>query len=145
MPRMPLRLKQALIVAALGAATFLAINPARAQDYRSQDGGYQRPHHAAYHRLHKPSFDCSQARQAAERAICTDRTLSQTDLRTAHLYDEVIHRADKVSDAAAVALIRQTQRDFLQQRNACGGNHGCIEGEYRAISRQLLAFMRQLD
>ena len=140
MPRLHLRLKQALIVAALGAATFLAVNPARAHDY-----GNQRPHQAASYRRHTPSFDCGFARQAAEQAICTDRTLSQTDIRTAHLYDEVIHRAGRVSDAAAVALIRQTQRNFLQQRNACGGNHGCIEGEYRAIDRLLHAYMRQLD
>jgi uncharacterized protein len=140
MPRMPIRLKQALIVAALGAAAFLAVNPARANDH-----GDQRLHHAAYHRLHKPSFDCANVRQAAEWAICADRTLSQTDIRTAHLYDEVKRRADKVSDAAAVSLIRQTQREFLQQRNACGDKYGCIEGEYRAIDRQLHNYMRQLD
>lgn len=140
MPRMPLRLKQALIVAALGAATFLAINPARAHD-----DGYQRSRNAAYKRLHHPSFDCGFARQAAERAICTDRTLAQTDMRTAHLYDEVIHRAGKVSDAAAVSLIRKTQRTFLSERNACGGHHGCIEGEYRAVDRQLREYLHQLD
>jgi uncharacterized protein YecT (DUF1311 family) len=140
MPRLPLRLKQALIVAALGGATFLAVNPARAHD-----DGYRRPQHAAYKRLHHPSFDCSLARLAAERTICADRALSRTDMQTSHLYDEVIHQAGQVSDAAAVALIRKTQRAFLNERNACGANHGCIEGEYRAIERQLRAYMHQLD
>jgi uncharacterized protein len=135
-----LRLKQAVIVAALGAAMLVAVNPARAHD-----GGYQRPDHAAYKRIHAPSFDCADARLAAERTICTDRSLSQTDVRTAHLYDEVIHRAGKVSDAAAVSLVRQTQRAFLQQRNACRWDNGCIAGEYRAVSRQLQEYMRQLD
>jgi hypothetical protein len=140
MPRLHFRLKQALIGVALGVVTFLAINPARAHD-----DGYQRSRHAAYKRLHHPSFDCGLARQAAERAICADRTLGQTDMRTAHLYDEVLHRAGKVSDAAAVSLIRETQREFLKQRNACGGKHGCIEREYRAIDSQLHYYMRQLD
>jgi uncharacterized protein len=121
--------KKALIATALAAATLLTLNPARAHQ-----GGY----------LH-PSFDCVEARLAAERAICADRHLRAADVRTASIYQAAVQRAGRVSDEAAVDLIRQTQRGFLARRNACGRDQGCIEDAYRVIVRQLQDFMRQLD
>ena len=129
MPVLSVSTEKALLTAALGLGALLAVAPA----------------HAHQHGHPRASFACAAASLPAERAICADRHLRLTDADTADLYQAAIQQAGKVSDAAAVAYIRQTQREFLQQRNACGADPGCIEGTYRAVTRQLRGYMRQLD
>ena len=71
-------------------------------------------------------FSCRDASNAAERAICADARLSQLDDRMATVYG----RLWSVSDHRSRLALRDRQRRFLDSRNACGWNTGCIRGAY---------------
>jgi hypothetical protein len=63
-----------------------------------------------------PSFSCfSGGLSALERAICADETLSDLDSKLGSLY-----AAAKVQTGLAeAASLRQSQRDWIDQRNRC--------------------------
>lgn len=80
-----------------------------------------------------PSFDCSTARAGAEQAICVYPDLAQLDRVMADLYEKV--RAARTG-AASQALIAE-QRRWLNDRNACGSDHGCLARVHNERIQQL--------
>jgi uncharacterized protein len=71
-------------------------------------------------------FSCRDARTAAERAICADATLGRLDDRMATLYGRVW----SVASTRARLDLKAYQHRFLQARDSCGRNSGCIRGAY---------------
>src|SRR5262249_9688760 len=60
-----------------------------------------------------PSFDCTAAAQAAEKAICSDKDLARVDREMDAAYQAALGRLDqKKADA-----LRREQRTFLANRN----------------------------
>jgi len=81
-----------------------------------------------------PSFDCAKAATATEHAICASDLLSTLDREMADAY-----RAARAGvGAGAKQQIREEQISWIGQRNACGGDAGCLE----ARMRQRIATLR---
>jgi uncharacterized protein YecT (DUF1311 family) len=77
----------------------------------------QRPLHAPD--AH-PSFDCSTARLAVERAICADPQLGALDHQIADAYTRLVNN----SGGRSAEILRRAQRDFVAARNAGYGRPG---------------------
>jgi len=60
------------------------------------------------------SFDCGQARDAVEKAICSSSRLRQLDSELAKSYAAALQR-----DAAQADAVRQAQRNWTKLRSAC--------------------------
>jgi uncharacterized protein YecT (DUF1311 family) len=74
-----------------------------------------------------PSFDCAKAATATEHAICASDLLSALDREMADAY-----RAARAGvGAGAKQQIREEQITWIGQRNACGGDAGCLEARMR--------------
>jgi uncharacterized protein len=108
------------LFAALAAALLLAPGGAGAADYAP--------------------MNCAKAKSAAEKTICTDYGLGQLEARMATLY------------AVATSLVAMgqrgdmlgAQRDFLQERENCGGNAACIRQKYDARIADLQGTIDQI-
>jgi uncharacterized protein len=95
-------------LALMGAALMLATVPAAAGEYAP--------------------MDCAKAASPAEKTVCSNYHLGQLEARMATLY------------AVATSLVAMgqrgdmqgAQRDFLQQRENCGANVGCLTHKYDA-------------
>ncbi len=91
------------------------------------------------------SIDCGKASNAIERAICADRPLVRLD---ADVNREFARLLEDFSVAAgtpgspAVAALRDSQRNWLRDRDACGADAACLAREYR---RRLAVFARRPD
>lgn len=72
----------------------------------------------------EPSFDCSMAETTAARTICDDMVLAILDQHMASVYERALAVAD---DPHA---LKQAQHKWLEQRNACGDDTGCIGRHY---------------
>ncbi|MBX9773363.1 MAG: lysozyme inhibitor LprI family protein [Xanthobacteraceae bacterium] len=81
------------------------------------------------------SFDCRQASNADEIAICDSRELSQLDVKMATLYDTII----KLVGMGVRGAIQDQQRAWLQERAGCGGDRACIRRLYDTRIRALEA------
>jgi tetratricopeptide (TPR) repeat protein len=68
-----------------------------------------------------PSFNCTTAKRAVEKAICADPELARLDGEINGVFLRVI--ADQKSRRDALALTQQ-QRDFIARRNASFGKRG---------------------
>lgn len=77
-----------------------------------------------------PSFDCSKAATATEIAICNNNNLAQLDRDLAGVWNNA-----QTSENRANLLV--SQRKWLVQRDACGGDVQCIETHLRARIDQL--------
>ncbi|MCB1405578.1 MAG: DUF1311 domain-containing protein [Rhodobacteraceae bacterium] len=75
----------------------------------------------------QPSFDCGRASTATEHAICRSSTLSRLDSEMAAIY--TAQRRSR-SEAQRAQLSRE-QGAWLRERNACGGNTGCLDRAMR--------------
>ena len=64
---------------------------------------------------------------AAEKAICGNANLSQLDARTAGMYFTILGNDLPPSK---LAQVKNTQRQFLATRNACGYNVDCLVDAY---------------
>ncbi|RUP07894.1 lysozyme inhibitor LprI family protein [Hyphomicrobium sp.] len=78
-------------------------------------------------------LDCSKAQSSAERTICKNYSLGQSEARMATLFSIV---------TSLVAMgqrgnIQDDQRKWLQSRNACGDNLACLRESYAARIQQL--------
>ena len=94
---------------------FAASVPARAADYAP--------------------IDCSKISLPAERTICRSYPLGQTEARMATLFGVV---------TSLVAMgqrgdIGDAQRNWLEERNACGADSACIARAYQSRSAVLSA------
>ena len=82
-----------------------------------------------------PSFNCSRARTDTELAICGDSTLAAKDREMARIYREV--RRSLAGSMRWLATSRQ--KDWLKERDACGGSTTCILGTYNLRIGELSA------
>lgn len=78
-------------------------------------------------------LDCNKAQSSAERAICSNYSLGQSEARMATLFSIV---------TSLVAMgqrgnIRDDQQKWLQSRNACGNNLACLKESYATRIQQL--------
>ncbi len=94
---------------------------------------------------HAASIDCGKAAAAAERAICADRPLVRLDTDVnrefARLLEDFAVAAGSPRSPAVTAL-RDSQRNWLRQRDDCGADAACLNREYR---RRLATFARRPD
>lgn len=81
----------------------------------------------------QPSFDCRTDTQPVERTICGDAALASRDRILSETYYRI---ADRLSQSERIAL-RDRQREWIRQRNACGTDSGCIARVYDARLVQL--------
>jgi uncharacterized protein len=88
------------------------------------------------------SFDCRDASNAAERAVCGSDKLSDLDDRMSELYGQLL--SGTVSDRTR-GWVRDYQRRFLSARDGCGRNTGCIKGAYLDQISVLTARLRMAD
>jgi tetratricopeptide (TPR) repeat protein len=68
----------------------------------------------------KPSFNCSTARRAVEKAICASPELANLDRQINAVNSKVVREAGRDSPRAGLALQRE-QDDFIARRNAAFG------------------------
>lgn len=81
-----------------------------------------------------PSFDCSNTLTAIEQAICNNNRIAKLDVQLSDLYKT----ARKVSEPATQSNLKNTQREWLKQRNkSCSSDlknqttiEDCIELHY---------------
>ncbi len=92
-----------------------------------------------------PSFNCRTAHLPAEKVVCGNQSLHRVDRNIARLYADTIAQARAVSDARAVRTVRDSQREFLRERNSCGWDYQCVRLAYRGQGQILRGFLRQLD
>ena len=83
---------------------------------------------------YSPSFDCSYADKASERAICNSWRLSRMDRRLAYWYRKAMQRASYFDYSDD---LRAEQRAWLHSRNSCGYNRRCLRRAYRERIRYL--------
>ena len=69
----------------------------------------------------QPSFDCSLASQVAEKVICGSKELSQLDQKITQRYLDTLESAQD-----DITSLRQTQRQWLMERNKCEYGFDCI-------------------
>ena len=74
--------------------------------------------------LSVPSFSCSKAQTASEKAICSSSTLSRLDVQLSALYAATKQRRN-------ARYYTKKQRAWIQRRNACGSNRSCLERRYQ--------------
>ena len=78
------------------------------------------------------SFNCKTNKRPAEQAICNTPELSTLDDELARLYFQ-IYNTTRFPEAAAM---RNTQRQWLHERNACETNIDCIRSLYNTRIEQ---------
>lgn len=86
------------------------------------------------------SFDCAQAQQPDERAICASRQLSEMDV-------EMAVRYEMLTGLVAMGTrgdMQEAQHDWLQNRARCGASRSCLTTMYRARINVLKAQYAQL-
>lgn len=86
----------------------------------------------------KPSFDCGTARLPAELTICRVVNLGDTDADLARMFSEIMSYATE----AEKSVVKSEQRAWLEKRNVCGDDIGCL---LTTMSDRRLALGRKLD
>jgi uncharacterized protein YecT (DUF1311 family) len=79
-----------------------------------------------------PSYDCNKAASAAEKEICRVPNLQWFDRQLARLYK--LARAQAGANTPAIIA---SQRDFIENRNACNADADCIERAYKSRLTEL--------
>jgi uncharacterized protein len=74
----------------------------------------------------QPSFDCATSRHLDETTICGDPSLAQLDRALDDLFATALNRLDEKQKPA----LRDSQRQWLRQRAACGRDVSCINRLY---------------
>jgi uncharacterized protein len=74
------------------------------------------------------SYNCANAKQPDEIAICDSRTLSELDVEMATLYGVRMSIPMLMGSKGAA---QDEQRQFLTDRATCGGDTACIDSAYR--------------
>jgi uncharacterized protein len=85
-------------------------------------------------------LDCTKADSAAQRTICSDYGLGQSEARIATLYELT---------TSLVAMgqrgnIQDDQRAFIRERDACNSDIRCIQRAYDKRGKQLDAVMARI-
>jgi uncharacterized protein len=74
------------------------------------------------------SFNCNNAYSPTEHAICDNPQIGKLDDQTANLYYKILN-----NPAASYSLqnqVRQSQRNFISQRDSCGAGYNCLIDAY---------------
>lgn len=74
-----------------------------------------------------PSFECKGTLSSVEQTICASSSLSALDNEMAKAFRSAMDAGGSSQD-----VVRDAQRDFIRQRNACGPDAGCISRTYQA-------------
>lgn len=77
-----------------------------------------------------PSFDCGQARNAAEKTICSSDELSDLDQKMSEYFSEIRKNLPR-------SQYLQEARGFLERRDKCGVNVECIASMYKKRIRDI--------
>lgn len=82
-------------------------------------------------RASSASFSCMnfEDMNAAERTICSDRRIGALDERLDSWYRRALTRAGYFDQTRRV---REAQRNWIAERDACGANVGCLKRAYRS-------------
>jgi uncharacterized protein len=67
-------------------------------------------------------FDCRQATQADEKAVCADGALSEKDVQMTTTYN--LFKGLLLMGARGA--LQDEQREWLKARRQCGANHACL-------------------
>ena len=78
-------------------------------------------------------FDCKRASSLSEKAICTNHSLSDADVKLATSY----HLLTPMLAMGSRGDVQDSQRAWLKQRDACGKNTACLQGMYSQRQQQL--------
>jgi uncharacterized protein len=81
----------------------------------------------------RPSFDCGTRHSPAELAICRNADLAQQDVDLDRAYVEKLRTAE--AEQRRGLLIEQ--RQWVRDREICGGNIACLKIQYQARIEQL--------
>ncbi|MEM1129915.1 MAG: lysozyme inhibitor LprI family protein [Pseudomonadota bacterium] len=73
-----------------------------------------------------PSFNCANASNATEAAICESPDLAMYDLNLANVYKRRLGELGGTAHDAAI----QAQKDWLATRDACGADASCLTTAY---------------
>ena len=84
-----------------------------------------------------PTFDCARARQAVEKAICSDPELAQLDRAVDDAYRAALSRLKP----AAARRLKREQRQFIARRNKMFGNP---DYQFKRELEKRLAKLREL-
>lgn len=89
------------------------------------------------------SFSCMDldSKNAAERRVCTSRSLGALDERLDSWYRRALVRAGYFGQTSQV---RSAQRAWLVSRNACGSNTWCIRRHYVSRIGQLKRYVEHV-
>jgi uncharacterized protein len=80
------------------------------------------------------SFDCQKAATPTEHAICDSRALSNLDMKMGTLYG-VVEKLPMMMGARGDQT--DAAHDFLEKRDACGADVGCLTDAYQARNKAL--------
>ncbi|MDR2584130.1 MAG: hypothetical protein LBC75_11670 [Fibromonadaceae bacterium] len=70
--------------------------------------------------VYKPSFDCAKAQSKTEIAICGNSDLAKLDFQMVQLYKPL------------VGSFKESQKEWLNERNKCADNIDCLKSKYNA-------------
>jgi uncharacterized protein len=73
------------------------------------------------------SFNCGAATTKTEHAICNNAQLSRLDEQTSGMYYTIVGGGPPT---ATLNQVKSAQRNFIQQRDACGANFNCLVDAY---------------
>jgi hypothetical protein len=79
-----------------------------------------------------PSFDCGKARSAAEKAICADEELAQSDRALGRL-----HSRAKANSPDAAEFQRRSDEAWRWRETNCGGDRECLREWYEQRREEL--------
>jgi uncharacterized protein len=85
-------------------------------------------------------LDCSKANSTAERTVCSDYGLGQSEARIATLFE----LTTSLVAMGQRAQIQDDQRAFLKERDACGSDVACIRSAYAVRNKLLEAVMTRI-
>ncbi len=80
-----------------------------------------------------PSYDCRKAKETAEVLICDDVALAKLDTGVADIY----HEAERFLTGSSGKFLRQSQLDYLNERNKCFTDIKCIKKAMSIRSQHL--------
>lgn len=83
-----------------------------------------------------PSFDCRQASNESENAICRSIPLAKMDVSIAQSFAAAAQELQEAGSRNSLAALRTQQRAWLLQRNRCKSDPACLE---KAMSARLEA------
>ncbi|MEM8555430.1 MAG: lysozyme inhibitor LprI family protein, partial [Pseudomonadota bacterium] len=88
-----------------------------------------------------PSFNCAKASTPTETAICGNAELAMLDLNMANAYRRTLDRLTGGDEE----FVRQRQRTWIEERDACGGDETCLTTSYGQVITLLESDLVDLD